>query len=84
VCRASRSATYLDAIGGEEQDALEVLELSQEDADERIAVDVGNVAFLEEHVRFVQQEDGSPCVADVQYLLQLLLQESRIRAELAG
>ena len=50
----------LDAVGGEEEDALEVFEQAQEDGDEGIAVDVLDGALFEEDVCFVEEEDGAP------------------------
>ena len=49
-----------DAVGGEEEDALEVLEQAQEDGDEGVAVDILHRALLQEDVRFVEEEDGAP------------------------
>ena len=75
---------YLDTVRRQEQNPLEVLELSQEDADEGIPVDVMHVALLQEDIGFVKQEDGAPGVADIQYLLELALEEPRVGAELTG
>jgi hypothetical protein len=46
--------TYLDAVGGQEKDALEVLEQAEEDAHERVAVDILDRALLEEDIRLVK------------------------------
>lgn len=56
----------LDAVGGKKEDPLEVFEQSEEDAHERVAVDVLDGAFFEKHVRFVKQQDGAPGVCDVE------------------
>lgn len=42
-----------DAVGGKEEDALEVFEHAEEDANEGVAADVVGLALLEEDVRFV-------------------------------
>ncbi len=42
-----------DAVGGKEEDALEVFEHAEEDADEGVAADVVGLALFEEDVRFV-------------------------------
>ena len=57
----------LDPVGGEEEDALEVFEEPQEDGDERVAVDVLHRALFEEHVGFVEEEDGTPVIVRVSY-----------------
>ena len=46
--------TYLDAVCRQEENALEVLQLPKEDADQRVAVEVVHVAFLEEHIGLIQ------------------------------
>ena len=74
----------LDAVGGKEEDALEVLEQTQEDGDECVAVDVLHGALLEEDVGFVEQQDAAPAVREVEHLLQLGFQIPRVRAQLAG
>ena len=50
----------LDAVGGEEQDALEVLEQTQENGHEGVAVQVVYAALLQKHIGFVKEEDGAP------------------------
>ena len=55
----------LDAVSGEEEDALEVLEEAEEDADEGVAVDVVDGAFFEEDVGFVEEEERAPAMCDV-------------------
>lgn len=76
--------TYLDSVRRQEQDPLEVLQLPQEDADQRVAGDLVQVPLLEEHVGLVEEEDGAPGVADVEDLLQLRLEVSRVGAQLSG
>ena len=74
----------VDAVGGEEEDALVVLEEAEEGRDERVAVDVVQGALLEEDVGFVEEEDGLPDGRDVEDARELLLEVARVRAELAG
>jgi NADPH:quinone reductase-like Zn-dependent oxidoreductase len=75
---------YLDSVRRQEQDALEVLELPEEDADEGVSVDVVHVALLQEDIGLVQEKDRTPRVADIQYLLELALQVPRVGAQFAG
>ena len=61
----------LHAIGGEEEDALEVFEQAEEDADKGIATYVLSLAGLEEDVSFVQQENCAPRMSDIQDFIEL-------------
>jgi hypothetical protein len=70
----------LDSVRGQEEDALEVLEQAQEDADEGVAVDVLVLALLEEHVGLVQQQHGAPRVRNIHDLVELVL-DARVRAQ---
>jgi hypothetical protein len=54
-----------DPVRGQEEDALEVFEEAEEDADESVAMDVVDRAFFEEDVGFVEQEERTPAVGDV-------------------
>jgi hypothetical protein len=45
--------TYLNTVRSQEQNALEILQLPQEDAHERIAVYLMHVPLLEENIRLV-------------------------------
>jgi len=54
-----------DPVRGQEEDALEVFEEAEEDADESVAVDVVDGPFFEEDVGFVEQEERTPAVCDV-------------------
>lgn len=54
-----------DAVGGEEEDALEVFKEAEEDGDEGVAVDVLDCSFFEKDVCFVEKEDGAPGMGDV-------------------
>lgn len=52
----------LDAVGGQEDDAREVLELLEEDGHQRVALGVAGLllAHLEEDVGLVEEHDGLP------------------------
>ena len=43
-----------DAVGGQDEDSLKVLQLTEKDGDESISGYVFGVALLEEDVRFIQ------------------------------
>ena len=64
-----RKNTHLDSVGCQEQNALEILELAEENADQRISMDVMHIPLLEEHVSLVQEQNSTPRVADVKNLL---------------
>lgn len=72
--------TYLDSVGRQKQDALEILELAQKDTNQCVARDFMQISLLEKHIGLVEEEDGAPGVADVEDLLQLRLQVSRVGA----
>lgn len=63
---------------------MEVLELSKEYAYESIPVDVVHVALLQKNVGLVQEENGTPSMANIQDLLKLTLKEPGVRAKLAS
>lgn len=70
---------YLNTVGCQEKDALEILQLSEEDADKGISVNVVHIPLLEEDIRFIEEEDSAPGVAHIEDLLQFALEESRVR-----
>ena len=74
----------LNAVRGEEEDALEVLEQAQEDRDEGVAMDVLHRALLEEDVGFVEEEDRVPGVRDFEDLGQFEFEFFGGGAEVAG
>lgn len=76
--------TYLDTICCQEKDALEVLELTEEYANERVPVNVVHVPLFKENIGLVQEKDGAPGVTDVEDLLQLTLKEARVGTKLAS
>jgi hypothetical protein len=43
--------------------------LPQEDADQRVSVQVVHIPLLQEHICLIEQEDGTPSMADIQNLL---------------
>lgn len=75
-----------DTVGRHEQDALEVLELLEEDGDEVVLLElVGPAAArLEEHVGLVDQDDGVPDGRVGEQALQLVRDARAPAAELAG
>ena len=74
----------LDAVGGQEQDALEVLEQAEEYGDERVAVDVLYGALFEEDIGFVEEEDAAPAVGEVKHFLELGFEVTWVGSELAS
>jgi hypothetical protein len=64
MCGGGAGGRYLvesfNTVGGEEENALEILEEAQEDANQRIAVEVVAASALKEDVGFVQKEHCSP------------------------
>lgn len=55
-----------DAVGSEEENALEVFQETEKDGDQCVAVEIMDAAALEEDVGFVEEEDGAPCVREVE------------------
>ena len=56
--------------GTNEEDAIKVFELAQEDGDESIALYVLYIPLLEENVCFVEEEDGFPGDSVLEDLLE--------------
>ncbi len=73
-----------DAVGGEEEDAVEVVEGAEEDGDEGVAGEVFVVAVLEEDVGFVEEEDGVPGVGVVEDFFEAALERAGIGADVAA
>jgi hypothetical protein len=65
------------AVGGEEDDAREVLELLEEDGDEGVALGIAGllVAGLEEDVGLVEEDNGLPGGGVLKELPKLNLKE---------
>ena len=74
----------VDAVRGQEKDALVVLEDAQEDGHELVALEVVRAALLEEDVGLVEQQDGVPFRAHLQHVGQVRLDFVRLGAEIAG
>ena len=72
-----------DAVGGEEEDALLVLEQPDEDADHGVALEVVLAALLHEDVGLVEQQDCVPGLADLEDGFEAVLEFVRLRAEFA-
>lgn len=74
----------LHAVGREEEDALVVLERSQEDGHDSVALDIVGRSSLEEDVTLVQQEDSIPVSHHLQDTAKVLLDIVRIAAEITS
>ena len=77
-------SSYLDSVRGQEENALKVLELPQEDADKGIPVNVVHVSLLKEYIGLVEEQDGAPRVTDVENLLQLAFEIPGIGPQFAS
>ena len=71
------------AVGGEEHDAVVLLEQPQEDADHGVAVDVVVRALLQEDVGLVQQDHCVPLARDFEDVAQFVLEFVDGRAQFA-
>jgi hypothetical protein len=67
--------TYLNSIGCQEKYALEVLELTQEDAHKSVPVNILHVPLFQEDISFIKEQNCTPCVTNIQDLLQFMLEE---------
>ena len=74
----------LHAVGRQDHVAVVVFEHAEEDADQLVALEFVQAALFQEHVCFVEQEDGVPARAHVEDALQLGLNVSRIEAQFAS
>ena len=72
-----------DAVGSQDEDALEVFEHAEEDGDEGVAGNIVVCPLFEEDVCFVEEKEGAPGVGHVEDLGEILLEEAGIDAELA-
>lgn len=50
---------------------------------ESVPVDIMDLALLQENIRLVKQQDGTPGMCNIQNLLQLMLQPGGIRSQLS-
>ncbi len=62
-----------DTIGCQKEYALEVLQHTQKDTDKRITTDVVKLPLFEEDVCLVNKQNRTPCVGDVKYCGEALL-----------
>jgi len=58
--RLKRGIYSVNAVRGEEHDALEVLEVPEKDGDERVPDNVSWASFGKKDVCFIQEQDGIP------------------------
>ena len=59
----------LNTVGSQEQNALEVLQQTEEDADKGIAVDIVDSALFKENISLIEEEHRAPRVRDIQDLV---------------
>ncbi|RMZ19278.1 hypothetical protein D0859_16730 [Hortaea werneckii] len=62
----------IHAISREEQNPLKILQQPQKDTDQRIAMNIMNLALLQKHIRLIEQQHGTPRMRNIQDLLQLV------------
>lgn len=67
----------LDHVGCEDQNTAIILDLTQEDRDERISRDVGAAPCLHKHIRLVQEQNGIPQLGQFENLRKLLVEVLR-------
>lgn len=70
-----------DPVCRQDHDALEVLELPQEDGDERVVLQVVLGARFEEDVGFVEEQDGLPARDEVEDLHEAVFEFLRVETE---
>jgi hypothetical protein len=75
---------FSDPIGGEKQDGLAILQLSQEHGDEAIALNILRRALFQVSVGFVKQEHGIPSTCKPKNVVEPTLQCGRIYTKLAS
>ena len=68
----------------QDHDALEVLELAQEDGDEGVVREVVLGARFEENVGFVEEQDGFPAGDEVKDLREPVFEFLRVETQVAG
>lgn len=73
----------MDAVGGEEENALEVLEEAKEDGDESVARYVLGLAGFKEDICFVKKEHRTPGMCHIKDLIEFGLELVRVSPELA-
>ena len=75
---------HADAVGGEEEDPLEVFKSAEEDGNEGVAFEILVVAILEEDVGFVEEEDGGEGYGVVEDFFEALFQSFGVGADVAA
>lgn len=82
--RAERDVDGRVQVRGEEDDALEVFELAEEDGHELVAHDVGRGPLRHEDVGFVEEDHRVPFRSHLEDLFDLGAQEGGVGAEFFG
>ena len=68
----------------QDHDALEVFQLSQEDGDEGVVLQVSMPTSFEKDVRFIEEQDCLPTGDEVQDLCERLLEASRVKPKITS
>jgi hypothetical protein len=71
-------------VRGENQDALIILELAQEDRHKCIPCDVAAVPLGQEYICFVEQYDCLPLVCQFEHLREFRVDIVELRSKLSG
>lgn len=71
-------------VGGEEDDAAEVFEFAEEDANEFITMDIIRITLRHEHIRLIQQHDGIPLRRHLKHALDIRAQRRGVDAQVLG
>jgi hypothetical protein len=79
-----RLVKCLNAIRRQEQNALVILRKPQEHGYEAVAVDIVGLPGFEEHIGFVEEQDGAPGMCNVHDTVEVLFEAAGVRAEFAG
>lgn len=72
------------SIRRQDHDALEILQLPQEDRDEGVVLEMMLGASFEKDVRFVEEEDGLPAGNEVQDLGESVFKLLGVEAKISG
>ena len=71
-------------VSGQEEDAVEVLQFAEEDGDESVSAHVVDVAFLEEDVGLVHEQDGFPGDGVAEDFFEAFLEFEGLGAQVAA